>query len=1093
MCKRVVVLLLVLGLTSVLYAQTTWTGGGDGTNWGDASNWDSGLPSSGQTCIIDTSGASVDLNIDATIAGQGRVEGGAELNIAGKTLSMNDTMWLGQWGGTGTLNISSGTLEVTDGYGNLILGQGYGSDDRGEVYQTGGLVSCSYTLHIYAHDSEYHLSGGVCDTTYIVFSSNSFMDISGTGELHLAGDQTATARFYIDSGQITGENVTTYYDAGLGKTIVKIQEPGQRADTIWTGAGADDLWDNPANWDNDEPNASKTWGVDVNGAIILIDSTVTAVGNLGKIGDSAGRTCGIEMTGGSLVMYDTLVLGDWGNGILDLSGGVIDITAGDANLVLGQEPGSYGQIDMSGGEINIDNTVSVTNGKINLYSGAINTEYLDIYPGQLVDIWAGTLTLSYDQRIDVNSYISGGRITAYNGNGDIVVSFDSIDTIVTAVQYADSTKWTGWGGANNSWDNPVNWSNGVPDETKKWSLDIDSGLTLFDSSMSAQTLGGIIGERNGNTAQMQMTGGSLGITYSNGNLVLGQQSGSYGTLDMTGGVLDALDTIYITHGRLDLHGGIIGANSLDVSAGQELDVIDGAMVLDGNQVPLIQTYADDKRITAKEGMRELLFGYDGIHTHIFADSNDSIREVAVTAVDDVIAVLATFQSHNQKVVSNDNGIFVTYVHEAHVSGDNNRWRMARSTDNGQSWTIIYEAIYACAAPAVETDENNNVYLIHPDWDDGSQPLYFYRFSPSNNYTTPYIKVNYSNPCASKHAMVYDNSRQQFHIFLQYGNFLTLDMNGDVVRKIQLLNSYNGIEPQYPHIQLDEDYNIHIADTTNTTYYSILHMMSRDGGLSWERMDGTPISVPARCDPCGPTQLISLPDEFNISTWLTNMLPKNGKLHFCYNAGSFTTNERTHYMRYDIDTGVREIDTWIDNPNAQWQGENITLLPYSAFFVTDPTDPNSPLYAVSGSLGMYISCLVSFDNGSNWNDFGRSASPHSWYAIGGFRNLTVDGSIIGAFTSDSPLMLPYRVKFIKIPIGDLSNYKGYYSHSVVSPVPCDFDKSGRVDFKDFAMFGQSLNSSPGSLNWNPLCDVSESNPSVIDYRDLSVFSSHWLEE
>jgi len=37
------------------------------------------------------------------------------------------------------------------------------------------------------------------------------------------------------------------------------------------------------------------------------------------------------------------------------------------------------------------------------------------------------------------------------------------------------------------------------------------------------------------------------------------------------------------------------------------------------------------------------------------------------------------------------------------------------------------------------------------------------------------------------------------------------------------------------------------------------------------------------------------------------------------------------------------------------------------------------------------------------------------------------------------------------------------------------------------------SSPGMLNWNPLCDVFETNPSVIDYRDLSVFSFHWLED
>jgi len=66
-----------------------------------------------------------------------------------------------------------------------------------------------------------------------------------------------------------------------------------------------------------------------------------------------------------------------------------------------------------------------------------------------------------------------------------------------------------------------------------------------------------------------------------------------------------------------------------------------------------------------------------------------------------------FQSHNQKVVENDNGIFVTSHGVA----------LDLSTDGGKTFTKVYDRGFdhgEFRPPTIETDEDNNIYLIYPD-------------------------------------------------------------------------------------------------------------------------------------------------------------------------------------------------------------------------------------------------------------------------------------------------------------------------------------------------------------------------------------------
>ena len=94
-----------------------------------------------------------------------------------------------------------------------------------------------------------------------------------------------------------------------------------------------------------------------------------------------------------------------------------------------------------------------------------------------------------------------------------------------------------------------------------------------------------------------------------------------------------------------------------------------------------------------------------------------------------------------------------------------------------------------------------------------------------------------------------------------------------------------------------------------------------------------------------------------------------------------------------------------------------------FFVTRSSVRGAPLYYVSRcAKDNRIACLASDDNGQTWYDYAVSEEPHRPYAIGGCRELTGDGCIVGSFTearSDgkgSGTMDPARVPFFRIQAG-----------------------------------------------------------------------------
>lgn len=74
------------------------------------------------------------------------------------------------------------------------------------------------------------------------------------------------------------------------------------------------------------------------------------------------------------------------------------------------------------------------------------------------------------------------------------------------------------------------------------------------------------------------------------------------------------------------------------------------------------------------------------------------------------------------------------------------------------------------------------------------------------------------------------------------------------------------------------------------------------------------------------------------------------------------------------------------------------------------------------------------------------------------------------------------------IGNLTAQSIHFTSGTFSG---DFDGDGDVDFRDFAIIARAWLSNNGDPDWNPACDISEPEDSIIDWSDLTVFTQDWL--
>ncbi len=161
---------------------------------------------------------------------------------------------------------------------------------------------------------------------------------------------------------------------------------------------------------------------------------------------------------------------------------------------------------------------------------------------------------------------------------------------------------------------------------------------------------------------------------------------------------------------------------------------------------------------------------------------DGLTAVETILVDDNATGYATFQSHNQKVVSNKNGIFMTHIRTRNESFTAQQWRLSRSTDGGKTFSTVYQSTDATNPPCMETDEAANVYLARTDFK--GTDAYLYRFLAEENYTEPLI-TSIPGASADKYAMVLDRRNRLIYYYPRHFLYV-LTLDGQVRHRVEVL-------------------------------------------------------------------------------------------------------------------------------------------------------------------------------------------------------------------------------------------------------------------------------------------------------------------
>jgi hypothetical protein len=380
-------------------------------------------------------------------------------------------------------------------------------------------------------------------------------------------------------------------------------------------------------------------------------------------------------------------------------------------------------------------------------------------------------------------------------------------------------------------------------------------------------------------------------------------------------------------------------------------------------------------------------------------------KIELTHVDDVTTGYATFQSHNQKVLSNRGGIFMTHLRSQNEPYTAQQWRLSRSTDGGKTFATVFETASGTHPPCIETDEDDNVYLVRSEFADGNAYLHTFRaadgYDPAKARVTPI-----PHGAAQKFGMYYDLRRGQLY-YASHHRFDVIGLDGAVRNSIKLLQWGKNAEMQYPILAVDASGVLYFAWTTvpfgKMTYRSIHFMRSPDAGATWQNPDGSPLTAPIVADDTGPAHRVNLDDELDESNWLSSFRTRDGKAHFLYL--STVNPPRQHYVRYDLKTAKRDLDL-----HPTFKGESIELRGLDGFFAAS----DKTLYCVGHTPDGRVGCLASDDNGATWRDHALSDPLEGLYAVGGARDVSGDGYVIGSFTQILPAGGGIRVCFLRIP-------------------------------------------------------------------------------
>lgn len=409
-------------------------------------------------------------------------------------------------------------------------------------------------------------------------------------------------------------------------------------------------------------------------------------------------------------------------------------------------------------------------------------------------------------------------------------------------------------------------------------------------------------------------------------------------------------------------------------------------------------------------------------------SDKPFVEIDDVLIDDDAIAYSTFQSHNQKVISNDRGIFLSHIHTARAEPPvytDQQWRLSQSTDGGKTFTTVYETKTSSNAPVLETDSNDTIYVIDHPLPQTRHQARLNIFAEGKDFSTPPATI-IPKGNAGKYSMVIDVKRAQFYYVAQNSWFHIIGTDGKLRKSYQLLERGEKASMMYPLLTIDDEGVVYAAWYTQEhgkyVYRSVHAIVSRDGCNSWQGFDSTPLTLPIVDDEDGPADMISRKSSLNVHTILNGFMAKDDKLHFAYSVDE--KPQQAHYVRYDTNTMTEEIRT-----QPFFMGRDGTGINNSGYFVSRRSVSGSTLYYVTGDK-VKLFCFASDDSGQTWYEYAvgdksypiNNAGWHGIYSIGAARELTADGHIVGVFTEVADFAKSYfephsgKVHFFRIQAG-----------------------------------------------------------------------------
>ena len=491
---------LALGLAGPAQAvQVNWTGAAS-NDFNDGNNWTSApaFPGGGD---------------------QASIQNGGTADIASTPPNAVSELWIGNAGVAGNLNMSSGTLTVS----NWMVAGRLSNTPLSVFTMTGGIVDSRRTLigsdGGNAH-GEMDLSGGSAfyNSQYMCIGTANGSD----GVLRLRDTAQLVVGWDLNVSDQAGSTGTMYVDGGFAQgNVVFVGKAGGTQGTVWQTGG--ELRSN--NWFN-----IGTAGGSV-GEYHLDDGTLWANSDL-NVSDQGGSTGTLYVNGG-MARGNNVYVGKSANtlGTAVQTGGQV---VADGALYIASNDTSTGSYTLNNGDIIVNGGVMRVGdrgtGTLDQTGGTITTNNWFVV-GQ-----GGNKTSTYN--------MSGGTLDVNVNGGGEMLEVGVWDTVTGILNLSGTAQVT----VHNSGTNLSS---------------AHGGTTGILSVAGAATLSTpILRVGNAGTGVVTQTGGTVNVTGGGDTTLIGVNGGSNGTYTISGGSLNASN----------LQVGFYGTGALNASGTGQVNV-----------------------------------------------------------------------------------------------------------------------------------------------------------------------------------------------------------------------------------------------------------------------------------------------------------------------------------------------------------------------------------------------------------------------------------------------------------------------------------------------------------------------------------------